>query len=57
MSVSAEGGVRGTTRFCLGKALARLGERAALDETLDRFPDRQVDLTDAGPSPTSTVVG
>jgi cytochrome P450 len=45
------------THFCLGNALARLEGRIALDEILDRFPEWDVDLTDAELSPTSTVRG
>jgi cytochrome P450 len=43
--------------FCLGAALARLEGRVALDEVLNRFPEWDVDLTDARLSPTSTVRG
>jgi len=43
--------------FCLGASLARLEGRIALDEILDRFPEWDVDLTDARISPTSTVRG
>jgi cytochrome P450 len=45
------------THFCLGNALARLEGRIALDEILDRFPEWDVDLTDAELSPSSTVRG
>ena len=45
------------THFCLGNALARMEGRIALDEILHRFPDWDVDLTDAELSPTSTVRG
>jgi cytochrome P450 len=45
------------THFCLGNALARLEGQIALDEILDRFPEWQVDLTNAELSPTSTVRG
>ena len=45
------------THFCLGNALARLESRVALDEILDRFPEWDVDLTNAELSPTSTVRG
>jgi cytochrome P450 len=45
------------THYCLGNALARLEGRIALDEILNRFPEWQVDLTDAELSPTSTVRG
>lgn len=45
------------THFCLGNALARLEGRIALDEIFDRFPEWDVDLTDAELSPTTTVRG
>lgn len=45
------------THFCLGNALARMEGRIALDEILDRFPEWDVDLTNAELSPTSTVRG
>jgi cytochrome P450 len=45
------------THFCLGAALARLEGRIALEEILKRFPEWEVDLTDAKLSPTSTVRG
>jgi cytochrome P450 len=45
------------THFCLGAALARLEGRIALDEVLQRFPDRDVDLEHARRAPTSTVRG
>ncbi len=43
--------------FCLGAALARLEGSIALEEMLKRFPDWDVDLTEATLSPTSTVRG
>ena len=45
------------THYCLGSALARLEGRIALEEILKRFPEWDVDLTDAKLSPTSTVRG
>jgi cytochrome P450 len=43
--------------FCLGAALARLEGRVALDEVLNRFPDWEVDHSQARMSSTSTVRG
>lgn len=43
--------------YCLGAALARLEGSIALEEMLTRFPDWDVDLTEATLSPTSTVRG
>ena len=43
--------------FCLGASLARLEGRVALDELLNRFPEWDVDLSNAHLSPTSTVRG
>jgi len=43
--------------FCLGAALARLEGRVVLDEWLNRFPEWEVDLTNASLSSTSTVRG
>lgn len=45
------------THYCLGSALARLEGRIAIEEILKRFPEWDVDLTDAKLSPTSTVRG
>ncbi len=43
--------------YCLGSALARLEGRVALEEILKRFPEWDVDPTNARLSPTSTVRG
>jgi cytochrome P450 len=43
--------------LCMGAALARLEGCIALDEVLTRFPEWEIDLTDARLSPTSTVRG
>jgi len=43
--------------FCLGAALARLEGRIALDELLKRFPEWEVDYSNARLAPTSTVRG
>ncbi|WP_102142077.1 cytochrome P450 [Mycobacterium hubeiense] len=45
------------THYCLGSALARLEGRIALEEVLKRFPEWDVDMTNATLSPTSTVRG
>lgn len=45
------------THYCLGSALARLEGRIALEEILKRFPEWDVDLSEAKLSPTSTVRG
>src|SRR5690606_20624374 len=45
------------THFCLGSALARLEGRIALEEILKRFPEWDVDLSNARLSPTSAVRG
>ena len=43
--------------FCLGAALARLEGRVALEETLKRFPEWEVDHAGAERLHTSTVRG
>jgi cytochrome P450 len=43
--------------FCLGAALARVEGRVALEEVLKRFPEWDVDYTNAKLAPTSTVRG
>ena len=43
--------------YCLGSALARLEGRIALDEILQRFPEWDVDLTDATLVATAAVRG
>ena len=45
------------THYCLGSALARLEGRVAVEEILKRFPEWDVDMTNASLSPTSTVRG
>ena len=45
------------THHCVGSALARLEGRIALEQILKRFPEWDVDLTDAKLSPTSTARG
>jgi len=45
------------THYCLGSALARLEGRVALEEILKRFPEWDVDMSQARLSPTSTVRG
>ena len=43
--------------FCLGASLARLESRIALEETLKRFPEWDVDVARAKRLHTSTVRG
>jgi cytochrome P450 len=43
--------------YCLGAALARLEGRIALDEVLNRFPDWEIDTSEARRAPTTTVRG
>jgi cytochrome P450 len=43
--------------FCVGAALARMEGRIALEETLRRFPDWEVDRDNAERLHTSTVRG
>jgi cytochrome P450 len=43
--------------FCLGAALARLEGRVALQEVLKRFPEWEVDMSEARLGSTSTVRG
>jgi cytochrome P450 len=43
--------------YCLGAALARLEGRVALDEILNRFPDREIDYDNVAMALTSTVRG
>ena len=45
------------THFCLGASLARLEGRIALEETLARFPEWEVDWEDTEMVHTSTVRG
>jgi cytochrome P450 len=45
------------THYCIGSALARLEGRVAIEETLKRFPDWEIDLPNAKMSSTSTVRG
>ena len=45
------------THYCLGAALARMEGRIALEEVLDRWPAREVDLDTARRAPTSTAHG
>jgi cytochrome P450 len=43
--------------YCLGAALVRLEVRVVLEEVLDRFPEWDIDLSNAAMSTTSTVRG
>ena len=43
--------------YCLGAALARLEGRIALDEVLNRFPEWEIDTSEARRAPTTTVRG
>lgn len=45
------------THYCIGSALARLEGRVAIEETLKRFPEWDIDLPNAKMSSTSTVRG
>jgi cytochrome P450 len=43
--------------YCLGAALARLEIRVVLEEVLDRFPEWDIDLSNATMATISTVRG